>query len=284
MSGHAELVHLNGQIVPIGEARVGILDRGFLFGDGVYELIRFFDRVGVGMDLHVRRLESSLRLSRITGFEAHTLPAICDEVLAANDLHDASVYVQITRGSAPLRAHIPPAGLRPTVMAIASPSPGVESLVAPDRIRAVLLPDERWLRCEIKTISLMGNVLAAMAAADRGADEAILHRDGILSEGGSTNVFLCLRGTLVTPAITDRPPILHGVSRAQVIDAARGEGVPVEERRVSVDELAAAEEIMVTSSRRLLSSVVELDGRPLRGGSMAQRLFDLMRPRLHSAS
>jgi len=293
----ANIVLLDGRLVPIGDARVSVLDRGFLFGDGVYELVRFFDRVGVGMDLHVRRLERSLELARISGFDATTLPALCDELLCANDLHDATVYLQVTRGAAPTRAHVPPREMRPTVMALATPAPGAAELTGPDTVRVVLLPDDRWLRCEIKTLSLMGNVLAAMTAAERGADEPILHRDGVLSEGGSTNVFLWLNGRLATPAITSGPPILHGVSRAQLVEEAQRAGIAVEERAVRVDELQRADEVMITSSRRLISSVVEIDGHQITGAAplapgaragharpMAQRLFDLLRPRLHSAS
>lgn len=289
-SAPADIVWLDGRLTPIGEARVGILDRGFLFGDGVYELIRFFDGVGVGMDLHVRRLETSLRLARIEGFDANVVPRLCEELLSANELVDASIYIQITRGAASQRTHVPPPGLRPTVMALATPAAPLSSLRGPEPVRAVVLPDERWLRCEIKTISLMGNVLAAMAATERGADEAILHRDGVLSEGGSTNVFLWTSSsTLVTPATSDGPPILHGVSRFQLIEAARRDGIAVEERRVRIEELVDADEVMITSSRRLLSSVVELDGRPVGAravangasavGETARRLFELIRPR-----
>lgn len=277
---------LNGSLVPVGEARVSVLDRGFLFGDGVYELVRFFDGVGVGMELHERRLDASMHAARITGFDASRLSAICEQLLHANDLVDATVYLQVTRGAASTRAHVPPAVMTPTVFALATAAPPISALQGPEPVRAVLLPDERWQRCEIKTISLMGNVLAAIDASGRGADEAILHRDGVISEGSSTNVFLWRRGELVTPAAGSVPAILRGVSRAQLIDAAREEGVPVEERAVTVEELRSAEEIFITSSRRLLSSVVSLDGRPIgdaRVGAMAQRLFGLLRPRLHSA-
>lgn len=291
MTSHAsaETVWLNGRLLPAQEARIGIYDRGFLFGDGIYELVRFFDGIGVGMDLHTARLAASLDHVRIRGFDAESLPSICHAVLAANGLVDASVYVQVTRGAADHRSHVPPHGLQPTVLAVATAAPPLSALRSPDAVRAILLPDERWLRCEIKTISLMGNVLAAMTAAERGADEAILHRDGVLSEGSSTNVFLWNGTALVTPSIDDAPPILHGVSRAQLIDAALTEGLRVEERRVLVSELRSAEEIMITSSRRLLSSVVRLDDKPVgaerdRAGAMARRLHELLRPRLHSPS
>ncbi len=302
----APVAFLNDRLVPLHGASVSVFDRGFLFGDGVYELVRYFDGVGVGMDLHAQRLAMSLELARIRGFDAARLPAIGTELLAANGLADASVYLQVTRGAGSTRAHLPSPEMRPTVFAFATAAPPLSSLTGPEPVRACVLPDERWLRCEIKTISLMGNVLAAMDAAADGADEAILHRDGVVSEGSSTNVFLWTRERLVTPAAGSTPAILRGVSRLQLIDAAREEGLEVEERSVTVDELRAADEIFITSSRRLLSSVVELDGvavgrgagrrggtaAPLapggsalrdRVGPMATRLFDLLRPRLHSA-
>lgn len=306
MNGIADQVWLNDSIVPSREARVGILDRGFLFGDGVYELIRFFDGAAVGMDLHAERLARSLELARIRGFDAARLPEICAALLRANRLTDATVYLQVTRGEASNRSHLPTGSLRPTVMAFASEAPPLSALRGPECVRAALLPDQRWLRCEIKAISLMGSVLAAMDAADAGAEEAILHRGGVLSEGSSTNLFLWRNGRLITPASGGAAPILLGVSRRQLIDAAREEGIDVEERLVRVEELADADEVMITSSRRLLSAVVEIDGcrvgglRQARGGrghgvdepgaagateagAMAVRLFKLLRPRLHSA-
>lgn len=282
----APFVWLNGAIVATGEAHVSVLDRGFLFGDGVYELVRFFGGVGVGMELHVARLARSLELTRITGFDARGFPAIADELLRANDLRDASVYLQVSRGATPNRSHVPPPGLRPTVVGMATPMAPLSELRAPESIRAALVPDERWLRCEIKTTSLMGNVLAAMAAAERGADEAILHRDGVVSEGGSTNVFIRRGARLATPAIGDVPPILHGVSRAQILEVARAEGLRVDERRIPVEELTSADEVMITSSRRLLSSVVMLDGVPVgtgAPGAAAVQLFGGLCARLHSA-
>jgi len=285
-SAPAGTIWMNGRLLPASEARVSVFDRGFLFGDGVYEFIRFFDRIGVGMDLHVRRLRTSLRLTGIEGFDADTLPALCMALLDANGLADATIYVQVTRGEAAQRSHVPVPGMTPTVVAIATPAGGLSTLRAPEAVRAVLLPDQRWLRCEIKSTSLMGNVLAAMVASQRGADEAILHRDGLVSEGGSTNTIVASGGALATPSIADGPPILHGVSRAQALEAARGTGIVVTERRITTDELRRADEIMITSSRRLLSAVVELDGAPVgtgRAGPLALRLFELMRSGLHSA-
>lgn len=284
--GPAPIAWINDALVPIERAQVSVLDRGFLFGDGVYELVRYFDGVGVGMELHERRLARSLDLARIGGFDASRLPAIGDALLGANDLRDATVYLQVTRGAAPSRAHVPPPSIRPTVFALAAAAPPLSALDGPEPVRAILLPDDRWRRCEIKTISLMGNVLAAMDANEQGADEAILHRDGLVSEGGSTNVFAWSRGRLITPAAGAWPAILRGVSRDQLIDAARDDGIEVEQRPLPVDELRRADEIFITSSRRLLSAVVELDGNPVGPGvpgAAATRMFDLLRPRLHSA-
>jgi D-alanine transaminase len=282
-------VWLNGRLVDESTASVSVYDRGFLFGDGVYELIRFFrrrdgGRHGVAMDLHVARLRRSLALSRIEGVQADELPAICAALLDANGLADASVYVQVTRGAGPARAHVPQAGLHPTVFASATACEPIERFREPTAVRAVTLEDLRWRLCQIKTISLMGNILALLEADRHGATEAILHRDGLVGEGAYTNVFAVLRHAgqpvLVTPPVDDVPPILHGVTRSDCLEMATAAGLPTAVRPLRLAELGAAEEIIITSSRRLVSAVVELDGARVGGGvpgPFAQRLFGLLR-------
>ena len=274
------LVFLNGEILPAESARISVMDRGFLFGDGVYELVRCFRGVPVGMDLHVQRLGRSLEEARIRGFRAEEYPRLVERLLAATGLRDACVYLQVTRGCEAVRSHVPPPQLTPTVFASVTPSGPFETLVAPEAVRAVVAPDLRWHRCAIKTISLMGNVLSLLPAAEAGAQEAILHRDGLVSEGCSTNVLAWTGRALATPPLDSQPPILHGVSRAMLLDAARAAGILVEERALPLAELRAAPEVMITSSRRLVSSVVSLDGAPVGGGrtgEMATRLFTLLR-------
>jgi D-alanine transaminase len=274
------LIHLNGSLVDEADAHISVLDRGFLFGDGVYELVRFFAGRGVGMEAHVARLARSLALARIEGFDAGAVPALCAELLASNGLDDAVVYLQVTRGAGRTRAHVPQERLRPTVMAMASPAEPLSALAAPQEVAAITAEDLRWRRCEIKTLSLMGNILHLLDASDAGAQEAILHRDGVVGEGAYSNVAIVTGGVLATPPVDAEPPILHGTARIDLLDAARAAGVRAEVRTITLAELARADEILITSSRRLASSVVTLDGRAVgcgHAGPVARTLFAAMR-------
>ena len=279
-------VWLNDRVVPLEQAHISPFDRGFLFGDGVYELVRFFDGVGMAMEAHLRRLERSLRLVRIEGFTRDDAERAMHAVLQAEGLRDAAVYLQVTRGAPAVRSHVPPKGLAPTSFAYAVATGPIDSLAAPLPIAVSVQPDERWRRCEIKSVSLMGSVLPMLEAADHGAEEAVLVRDGLLSEGGSSNVLLAKGGALVTPPVDDEPAILHGTVREVALDAARREGLAVEVRRVREAELRAADEIMIASSRRILASVTRLDGAPFGSGApgpVATRLLARMREDLRAA-
>ena len=284
-AGHGGmLVHLNGALVPEGQARVSVWDRGFLLGDGVYEYVRYFAGVGVALDLHEARLARSLSLAGIAGFPASHLAAIGRSLLEANGLRDAGVYLQVTRGTGNARAHLPPPGLVPTVFACAAPSPPIEDFTEPERMRAIVRPDMRWHRCEIKTISLAGNVLALLEAQGAGADECILVRDGLVGEGAYTNAAALLRGTLVTCPLDDgASPVLHGTMRHWMLEAAREAGIPAEVRRLHAGELAGATEVLLQSSRRLVAAVTHLDGRAVGDGTAGpacRAIFAAMRARV----
>lgn len=273
-------IYLNGSILDQRDAHISVLDRGFLFGDGVYELLRYFDGHGVGLDAHARRLARSLDLARIRGFDAAELGAIAHALLEANGLRDAVVYMQVTRGAGSVRAHVPTEPLVPTVFAMATPAEPITALVAPQEVAAITAEDMRWRLCEIKTLSLMGNILHLLDADAQGANEAILVRDGLVGEGAYSNVALVRQGTLVTTPISEEPPILHGTARADLLAAARHAGIPAEVRRVRADELAETDELMITSSRRFVSAVTRLDGRVVRDGGagpVTRRLFAQMR-------
>lgn len=273
-------IYLNGNIVDEHHAHISVFDRGFLFGDGVYELVRYFNGIGVGEHAHAQRLARSLDLAKIRGFDAAQLGVIARATMAANGLTDAIVYMQVTRGAGTMRAHVPNEPLKPTVVAIATAGEPLATLTAPSQIAAVTAEDLRWKLCEIKTISLMGNILHLLDADARGANEAILHRDGFVGEGAYSNVALVSHGTLVTTPIAEEPPILHGTARADLLTAARTLGVPVEVRRVRVEELPHADELMITSSRRFISAVVRLNGQTVGTGStgpITHKLFDAMR-------
>ncbi len=188
-------VWLNGEIMEETEARVSPFDRGFLYGDGVYEGIRFFNRVGVGMDLHVERLRKSLDAAKITGFDADDLRGICGALLDDAGSGDAMIYAQITRGVQFPRFHLPPEEITPTVFAYATVAPALEELGEPVKRVCITVEDQRWKRCEIKCISLMANVLAIIEADLQGADEPIFQRQGMIGEGAMTNVFIVIGGT-----------------------------------------------------------------------------------------
>jgi D-alanine transaminase len=284
-------VHLNGRLIDERDAHVSVLDRGFLFGDGVYEVVRFFARHGVGLDAHATRLARSLSLARIDaarhGFDPHALGRLCASLLEANALEDAIVYLQVTRGAARSRSHVPTEPLAPTVFAMATPAPPLSSLVAPQEIAAVTAEDTRWTRCEIKTTALMGNILHLLEAADSGAAESILHRGGIVGEGAYSNVAIVTRGVLATPPIDEEPPILHGTARADMLRAARAAGIPSEVRSIALEELATADEVMITSSSRLVSAVVRLDDRAVgdaKCGPLTARLFAAMKTDIAAAA
>lgn len=257
------LVHLNGSLVPAERATVSVFDRGFLFGDGVYEGLRSSRGVVIGLDRHVHRMAAGLDEARIRGFDPSRLGPLTDELLAANNLSEAFIYWQITRGAppgdeGPSRARTVRGRMTPTVLGFATPVPAVSSYREPEVRRVALRPDTRWTRCHLKSISLLGGVLAAIEAEEAGADDAIMERNGVITEGSATNVFLSIGGAIVTPAL-DSAPMLTGVTRAILLDA----DPSIQERCVTVEELRRADEIMLVGTRTMVAWVSSLDGRPV---------------------
>ncbi|MGI9013056.1 MAG: aminotransferase class IV [Phycisphaerales bacterium] len=283
------LIWLNGNILPAEEARISPFDRGFLFGDGVYEVVPWFNRLPVGADLHARRLCQSLAA---LGFDERAAPdmnAIGAALFDAAEVENGLVYVQVTRGTEIPRRHLPAADLEPTVFAFLTPLPALSAMQV-NPIRALTRPDQRWQMCWTKSTNLLGNILPLMQAA-RELDspcEVILCRDGCVSEGAMTNVIAVLGdGSIVTPPTAGNPPILPGVTRALLLEAARDAQYNVREQAISLDELRQARELMVTSSRRLIDAVVELDGVRVGDGKCGQitlQLFELLRERIAAAS
>ncbi|MSR34915.1 MAG: D-amino acid aminotransferase [Phycisphaerales bacterium] len=263
-------VWLNGHILALEKAHISPLDRGFLFGDGIYEVVRFFDRTGMAMNAHIQRLERSLQLTHIKGFDAHTLPALCEQLLQAEHLRDACVYLQITRGVAATRAHMPPDTIQPTVFALAHASSALDTLTTAAPISLSVQPDHRWHRCEIKCTSLMGSILPMLEGRAHAAQEAILVRDGFVSEGSSSNIFIAHGNTISTPPIDTDPSILHGTMRTLAMDAAKQLGFEVSIRPIEESELATADEIWVTGSSRVLASCVALNGKVFGSGKPAK--------------
>lgn len=265
MTNAAPTVYLNGEYLPLDQARVPVLDRGFLFGDGVYEVIPVYGGRLFRLEQHLERLDRSLAGIRL----ANPLPAsrwreVLDEIVTRNGGGDQSVYLQITRGVASRRDHAFPADPRPTVLVMSGPMQPAPPEIAQDGVSAVTLDDIRWKYCHIKAITLLANVLLRQRALDAGAVEAILIRDGFATEGAASNIFVVQDGGIVTPP--KGPFLLPGVTRDLVLDLAAEHGVPFREAPVPETSLPEAQEIWLTSSTREIIPVTRLNGRPVGDG------------------
>ena len=282
------LVYLNGAFVPKAEAHLPVDDRGFLFGDGVYEVTRAVDGRLFEVERHLERLRNGAAALALPLTEATVaeLPAIWERLLAANGLTvgEAMVYLQVTRGAAPRTHQFPPAGTPPTIFASAS------ALLPPDAVRArgaaiITQPDIRWARCEIKSVNLLPNVLAKQAAAEAGAFEAVFVReDGTVTEGAQTTAFAVVDGVLRTHPLT--PRILPSVTRAVVLELARELGIPAREEAFDRAALLAAEEAFVASTTADVMPVVRVDGMAIGDGApgpVSRALADAIAARLGRA-
>jgi D-alanine transaminase len=257
------VVYLNGRIVPESEAGISPLDRGFLFGDAIYEVVRFDRGRAYRLAEHLERMRDGLAAIRLDLSTDFFAPA-AERLIAENGLatRDAFVYAQVSRGAAPRYHAFPPPGTKPTVFAFAretDPPP------PPEGGRAILLTDERWGRCDIKSVNLLPNVLAAQAARDAGVMDAILVRDGFALEGTKANLFIVAPGGVVRTA-PNGPRILPGVTRAAAIEAARRLGFTVEERAFRVEEMFAAQEVFFASTTLWTYPLVSIEGRTIGGG------------------
>lgn len=263
MSPRGEDCYLDGRFLPLEQARIHPLDRGFIFGDGVYEVIPAYGGRFLRLDAHLERLARSLAAVRIANpHPPAQWRAMLDELCARAGPHDQSVYLQVTRGVAPRDHAFPDAP--PTVFALSRPLAPPEPAALSGGLAAVLHDDFRWQRCDIKSTALQGAVLLRQAALDAGADEALLVRDGHVTEGAATNVFAVLDGTLVTPPVG--PWLLAGVTRALVLELAEAAGLAVAERPLPVDEVRTASELWLSSSTKGVLSVTRLDGLQLGDG------------------
>ena len=258
------MVFLNGKFLPIEQAMVPVLDRGFIFGDGVYELIPVYSRVPFRMDEHLARLERSLAAVRIRNpYAREKWREIIRELVRQQPWEDQGVYFQVTRGVAK-RDHAFPADVEPTVFVMSNPLVNPPRELVDKGVGAVTAVDNRWLRCDIKSISLLGNVLARQASADAGAAETILFRDGKLTEASASNVFVAKNGLLLSPPKSNL--ILPGITYDVVVEIAQMTKIPLEFRDVAEAEVRGADEVWVTSSSKEILAVVTLDGKPVGEG------------------
>jgi D-alanine transaminase len=256
--------YLNGEYLPLAEARVSPLDRGFLFADGVYEVVPVHRGRPFRLREHLRRLDDSLRGIRmqnpLSDWEWH---AVLKRLATEAGSREMLLYMQVTRGTEFGRNHLFPKEAPPTVFAFASPYPQPSPELLGRGLSAVTLEDIRWNRCDIKSVALLGNVLLRQEAADRGADEALLVRDGLLLEGSSSSVFLCIGGKLVTPPNSHY--ILPGTSRDAVLELADG-WLPSEICALEAREIDSCEEVWIASAGRGVLPVTRIDGEPVGTG------------------
>ncbi len=278
-------VYLNGKYVPKAEAMIPVEDRGFIFGDGIYEVVRVVEGRLFAWDAHMERLANGLAGLRIggKGAEPATLRAVCERLVKDNDLGkgEATVYLQVSRGAAPRVHHFPAADTPITVYASASPfKPNLA--MREQGAKGITLADIRWSRCDLKTVNLLGAVLARQAASEAGAYEAIFHRDGMITEGAATNAFMVVGGTLRTYPLSHY--ILPGITRAVIVELARELGIPLVEQPVSLRDLPAVEELFVCGTTTDVQPIVELDGRPIANGKpgpITNRLREALAVRLY---
>ena len=259
------IVHLNGEFMPIGEARVPVLDRGFIFGDGVYEVVPVYGRKPFRWAQHHARLVRSLGELRIDNpHDAQGWRGLVDELITRHPWNDQFVYLQVTRGVAK-RDHAFPKGITPTVFAMTSPLPTVPAAQLEHGVAAISLPDQRWLRCDIKSVSLLGNVLARQSAVDDGAVECVMFRDGFLTEGSSSNIWMVKAGRVIAPPRDNR--ILEGIRYGLIQELCETQGLPFEIRPVTQAEVEAADELMLSSATKEVLAISSLDGRPVGSGA-----------------
>jgi D-alanine transaminase len=258
------MVFLNGKFLPIEQATVPVLDRGFIFGDGVYELIPVYSRAPFRMDEHLARLEKSLGAVRIKNpYPREKWREIILQLIAKQSWNDQGVYLQVTRGVAK-RDHAFPAGVEPTVFMMCNPLVNPPKELVEKGAAAVSAVDYRWHRCDIKSISLIGNCLLRQVSADAGAVETILFRDGKLTEASASNVFVASNGVLLSPPKSNL--ILPGITYDVVVEIAQAAKIPLEFRDVTEAEVRAADEVWVSSSSKEILAIVTLDGKPVGNG------------------
>jgi len=276
-------VYLNGQYLPKSDAHVSVEDRGFLFGDGIYEVVRAYGGRFFALEAHLARLSRGLQQLEIRGVQATDFAEICLRLLDLNDLAtaDAIVYMQVTRGAAPRRHWFPDPDTPPTTFAVASPF-----VPKGDQARGasvITVPDIRWARCDIKTLNILPNCLANQRARSAGALEAVFVRDSVALEASASSFFGVFNGEVRTAPKTNY--ILPSITRDVAIDLCGAAGIPVHETPIFVSELADADELFLAGTTVEIMPVVQVDGRPVgdgKPGPITRKLITLFGQRTGS--
>lgn len=260
-----QTVYLHGEFIPLADAKVSVLDRGFIYGDGVYEVVPVYGRKPFRLQQHLKRLQYSLDGIRLANpHRDKSWEALIADLIARQAFGDQAVYLQITRGVAK-RDHAFPEGVAPTVFMMSNPLVVPSAEQVERGVAVVTAQDNRWLRCDLKTTSLLGNVLMRQLAADHDAVETVMFRDGHLTEASASNVLIVRDGVVIAPPKDNL--ILPGITYDATLEIARDAGVPLDVRSVTHAEAIGAQEMWLSSSSKEVLAVTTLDGRPFAGGA-----------------
>jgi D-alanine transaminase len=275
-----QTVFLNGEFLPLAEAKVSVLDRGFIFGDGIYEVVPVYGRKLFRFNEHIARLARSLAKVRIANpHSANEWLALCRKLIATHASDDQLIYLQITRGVA-LRDHVMPADVSPTVFMMASPMKPPSAEMRHQGVACVTARDFRWERGDIKSTSLLGNVLARQMSADHGAAETIMFRAGFLTEASASNVWVVHEGAVLGPPKSEH--VLEGIRYELIRELCEEEGIAYNLRPIAETELLAADELMLSSATKEVLPVTTLDGEPVGHGTLRGKPGPIY-ARLHEA-
>jgi D-alanine transaminase len=264
-------IYLNGEYMPIEEAKISVLDRGFIFGDGVYEVIPVYSRKAFRLGGHLRRLQQSLDSIQLGNPHSDDeWTKLINELIARNAAEDQYLYLHITRGVAKRDHAFPKPPVRPTVFMMSSPLLTPPAPLLHSGVACITAPDNRWLRCDIKAIALLPNVLLRQMAVDAGAMETILIRagsnneDAFMTEGAASNIFVVKNGKLLAPPKDNL--MLPGITYDVILEIAAANKIPYEVRRIAAAEVFAADELLLTSSTKEVLPITQLDGKPVSNG------------------
>ena len=273
---NATICYLNGEFLPLDQAKISVLDRGFIFGDAIYEVIPVYRRKPLRLAAHIARLQRSLDEIRIASPHSDgEWAGLIGDLVNYSEHDDQAVYLQVTRGVAKREFGLLQ-GVEPTVFMLSSPFVSPPQQQIDNGVAAVSLVDFRWLRCDIKSTSLLGANMLRQFANDAGGAECVLFRDGYLTEGSSSNIFVVRNGVLVTPAKSRLA--LPGITYELLLELALANGVPTQVRDVAEPEVKAADELMLSASLRELLAITQLDGKPVgdgKPGEVFRRLYEL---------
>ncbi|HEX7952808.1 MAG TPA: D-amino acid aminotransferase [Burkholderiales bacterium] len=259
------MIYLNGEFMPIEQAKIPVLDRGFIFGDGVYELVPVYSRHPFRLPEHLRRLQASLNGIKLANpHDDPTWTRLIHRLVELNEAQDQSLYMHITRGPA-RRDHAFPKDVAPTVFMMSNPLTTPPRQQVSEGVSAITAVDNRWLRCDIKAIALLPNVLLRQQAVEAGCAEAVLLREGFMTEGAASNVFVVSNGVLLAPPKNHL--MLPGITYDVVLELARANGIRHEVREIPEAQLRSAQEIWMTSSTKEVLAITRLDGKPVGTGT-----------------